>query len=109
MPNEVSVVFHPGVDLFSDATCTKPILDAKGVILETTSPGGVVKTLRIFPTTRTYFQKGKQVAFEWNMDKIWPPAWYRDADTGVISQAWLGSAEFLGRHLDEIFGPEPRT
>jgi hypothetical protein len=102
LPNEVNVVYHPGIEIFSDATCTKPISDAKGIILETTSPGGVIKTLRIFPTTRTHFQKGKQVAWEWNMQKVWPAAWYRDLDTGAIKEAWLSSAEFIGRHVDDI-------
>jgi hypothetical protein len=102
LPHEVYVVYHPGVEIFSDATCTKPIPDAKGIILETTSPGTVMKTFQILPTTRTHFQKGKQVAWEWNMQKVWPAAWYRDPDTGTITQAWVSSAEFIGRHLDDI-------
>jgi hypothetical protein len=102
LPNEVNVVHHPGVEIFFDAAATKPIPDAKGVILETTSPGGVMKMFRIFPTTRTHFQKGKQVAWEWSMQKVWPAAWYRDADTGTITQAWVSSAEFIARHLDDI-------
>lgn len=102
LPNEVNVVYHPGVEIFSDATCTKPIPNAKGIILETTSPGGVMKTFRIFPTTRTHFQKGKQVAWEWNMQEGWSAAWYRDPDTGAIREAWNSSLEFIGRHLDDI-------
>lgn len=102
LPNEVHVVYQPGVEIFSDAAGTQPILDAKGVILENTSPGGVTKTFQIFPTTRTHFQKGKKVAWEWNMQKNWPAAWYRDPDTGVIKVAWGSSAEFIGRHLDDI-------
>jgi hypothetical protein len=102
LPNEVNVVCHPGVDIFSDASCTKPIPDAKGVILESTSPGGVMMTLRIFPTTRTDFQKGKRVAWEWNIQRVWPAAWYRDPDTGAIKRAWEEAAEFIGRHLEEI-------
>jgi hypothetical protein len=102
LPNEVNVVYHPGVEVFSDALGTKPIPDTKGIILETTSPGGAIKTFRIFPTTRTHFQKGKQVAWEWNMQKGWPAAWYRDPDTGAIREAWGSSAEFIGRHLDDI-------
>ena len=102
LPNEVNVVYHPGVDVYSDSQCAKLIPDAKGVILETTSPGGVMKTFRIFPTTRTQFQKGKQVAWEWNMQKVWQAAWYRDPDTGAIKEAWGSSAEFVGRSLDDI-------
>lgn len=102
LPNEVNIVYRPGVEIFLDAACAVPIPNAKGVILETTSPGGVIKTFRIFPTTRTHFQKGKQVAWEWSMRKTWPAAWYRDPDTGAIKQAWVSSAEFIGRHLDDI-------
>ena len=47
LPNEVNVVYHTGVEIFSDATCINPILDAKGIILETTSPGSVMKTFHI--------------------------------------------------------------
>jgi hypothetical protein len=102
LPREVNVVYHPGVEVFLDADCTKPFPDAMGVILETTSPGGMMKTLRIFPSTRTYFHKGKQVTWEWNMQKVWPAAWYRDPETGSIRVAWRSSAEFVGRHVDDI-------
>ena len=102
LPNEINVVYHPGVQVFSDAGCTQPIPDVKGLILETTSPGGAMKSFRIYPTTRTNFQKGKQVAWEWNMQKVWPAAWYRDPDSHEIKQAWSQSAEFIGRHLDDV-------
>ena len=102
LPNEVNIVYDPGVEVFSDAAATKPISNAKGVILETTAPGGAIKTVKIFPTTRTHFQKGKQVAWEWNLQKTWPEAWYRDPDTGAVKQAWVSSAEFIGRHLEDI-------
>ncbi len=102
LPNEINVVYNPGVDIFTDEHATQLIPDAKGVILETTSPGGMVKTFRIFPTTRTHFQKGKQVSWDWNMKRIWPAAWYHDPDTGEIKQAWLSSAEFIGQNVDEI-------
>jgi hypothetical protein len=98
-PDRVDIVYHPGVELFSDDAGTKPFPGAKGIVLETTtSPGGVMKT--IFPTTRTHFQKGRKVAAKWNVQKVWPAAWYRDPDTGEIKLAWLSSAEFVGRHND---------
>jgi hypothetical protein len=102
LPNEMHVVYDSGVEIFSDEACTKLILNGKGVILETTSPGGVMKRHSIFPTTRTHFRKGKQVAWEWNMQLIWQSAWYREPDTGTIKPAWSSSAEFVGRHLDDI-------
>jgi hypothetical protein len=102
LPKETNVVYHPGVDIFSDKDCLTRIADAKGVILETTSAEGGVKKFRIFPTTRSHFQKGKAVAWEWNMQKRWGKAWYKDPDSGVIKVAWDQSAEFVGRHLDEV-------
>ena len=59
LPNEVNIVHHPGVDIFFDENATKLIPDAKGVILETTSPGGVMRTLRIFPNHSHSFSKGQ--------------------------------------------------
>jgi hypothetical protein len=102
LPKETNVVYHPGVDIFSDQSCVTRIADAKGIILETTSPGGVIKTFRIFPTMQSDFQKGKTVAWEWNMQKTWGKAWYRDPDTEIIERGWDSSAEFTGRHLDEV-------
>ncbi len=101
-PREVNVVYHPGVDLFADAELTALIPNTKGVILETAAPGGTTKTFRIFPSTRTHFQKGRQVAWEWNMHNIWGQAWYKDPDTGEVKPAFVSSAEFIGRHLDEL-------
>jgi hypothetical protein len=101
LPTEINVVYHPGVVVFTNPNCTNRIRDARGVILQTTSPNGV-KTFRIFPTTHSHFKKGEQVAWEWNMARIWPAAWFPDPDTGQIKEAWGSSAEFIGRHLDDI-------
>lgn len=101
-PREINVVYHPGVELFSDPELTQVIPNAKGVILETTAPGGTTKTFRIFPTTQTHFQKGRQVAWEWSMQNTWGQSWYRDPDTGEVKCAFHSSAEFIGRQLDEL-------
>jgi hypothetical protein len=102
VPTEINVVHHPGVDLYSDSNCEQKVPDAKGVILETTSPGGTTKSFRIFPTTRTHFKKGKGVAREWGFDRTWGRTWYRDPDSGQIKFAWDSAAEFVGRDLDEV-------
>jgi hypothetical protein len=102
LPNETNIVYHPGVDLFFDANGTRSITDARGLMLETTSPGRTMKTFRIFPTTHKNYEKGKQVTWEWNMDKTWPQAWYRDPDTHKIERAWDQSGEFVGRHIDDV-------
>ncbi|HUN84489.1 MAG TPA: hypothetical protein VMU48_08920 [Terracidiphilus sp.] len=102
LPSEVHEVYHPGVEVFFDPECTRVIPGVKGVILEATSPGGVMKTKRIYATTKPHFKKGKKVAWEWNIGKQWAAAWYRDPDTGETKSAWGGCAEFVGRHLDDI-------
>lgn len=99
---EVNVVYHPGVEVFPDPLCKTPIANVKGIILETESPGGTMKSFRIFPTTRTHFQKGKRVAWEWSSELTWGPAWYKDPDTHEIKKAWDSAAEFIGQHLDEV-------
>lgn len=101
-PREINVVYHPGVDLFANVELTERIPKVKGVILETTAPGGTTKTFRIFPTTQTHFQKGRQVAWEWSMQNICGQSWYRDPDTGEVKCAFNSAAEFIGRHLDDL-------
>lgn len=102
IPHEVNIVYHPGVTIYTDAECRNAIEDARGVILETLSPGGLTKTKRIFPTTRTHFKKGVRVAWEWSNGRRFGRAWYRDPDTGDVRDAWGGSMEFIGRPLEEV-------
>lgn len=102
IPHEVNVVYHPGVEVYSlpDGRGIRP--DIKAVVLETTSPGGAAKSLRAFPTTRTHFQKGKRVAWEWNRDLIVGESWYRHPDTDEITYGWTESMEFVGRSLEDV-------
>lgn len=102
LPREVNIVHDPQVPVFSDEALTVPIKEVHGVLLETHSPGGVSKTFHIYPSSQTHFTKGKQVAWEWNISLIVGPAWYRDTLTGESKTAWSSSAEFVGRHLDEL-------
>ena len=102
LPSEKNIVYHSGVPIFSDEFCKSEMKDVKGVVLETISAGGTMKSFRIFPTTRKHFEKGKHVAWEWNLEKTWADAWYKDPDTGEIRNAWGFSAEFIGRHLEDI-------
>jgi len=102
IPHETYVVLHAGVPIFADPQCTKRIDGATAVFLETHSPGGAAKTVRVFPTTRDHFVVGKRVAWEWSDARVFPQAWYREPDTGEIGTAWRSSMEFVGRHLDEV-------
>ncbi len=103
IPHETSVVFNPGVEIYSDKECTNKRNGVSGVILETTSPGGIERSHRIFPTTKPkYYEEGKKVAWEWDLSKIWDGSWYIDPDTSEKKEAWRSAGEFVGRHLDEI-------
>ncbi|SEM76837.1 hypothetical protein [Bradyrhizobium sp. OK095] len=102
IPLETNTVYHSGVAIYSDPNCTQLISDCRGLILETISPGGSQTMYRIFPTTRTHFEKGKRVAWEWDLSRVWGPAWYHDPETGEGKPAWHSSGEFIGRHLDDL-------
>ena len=77
-------------------------MDCKGLILEAIGPGGAKKTLMIYPTTQTHYQKGMYIAWEWNLTKVWDETWYKDPDSGEIKYAWTSAAEFIGRNLEDI-------
>lgn len=100
VPRERHVVLNPEVPIYGDADAHE-LLPGMGVLLETTSPGGAVITFRIFPTMRTHFRKGMEVAWEWNNSCRWGPAWYQDPQKG-LTKAWDGSMEFVGRDLSEV-------
>lgn len=102
LPRETNVVYEPSVPVYVDKELAGEMPGARGVILETTAPGGVAKSLRVFPTTRTHFQKGKQVAWEWNMQQVFPQAWYLHPVSKKSTEAWSSAAEFIGRHLDDL-------
>lgn len=103
IPHETNIVYHPDVEIFSDPKCTIPITNAKGLMLETLSPGGVEKSYRIYPTTKIgYYKKGERISWEWDLRNVWNDAWYKDPKTKEIKQAWNSSGNFIGRHIDEI-------
>ena len=102
IPRETNWVHHPAVDIYSDPECSILIKNGKGVILKSASSSGAKIFYRIFPTTRTHFQKGKKVAWEWSFLNGWSDAWYKDPETNEIKLAWVSSAEFIGRHLDDV-------
>jgi len=102
IPHEINVVYHPGVAVYSDPDGVNTRPEIKAVVLEITSPGGAAKTLRVFPTTRTHFEKGKRVSWEWNDGLVIGESWYRHPDSHEITYAWTESMEFVGRHLEDV-------
>ncbi len=104
LPRQLNIVYKTGVPIYSDPDCQHEITNATGVILESRSNEYAQFCYRIFPTTRSHFEEGRSVAWEWNMNDIWQDAWYRDPlePGGAIKLAWNSSAEFIGRHLDDL-------
>jgi len=100
-PRERNVVHRTGVEIYGDDGLTER-LPGWGVILETTSAGGAVTSYRIFPTTRTHFTKGMEVAWEWSDKERWDQAFYKDPDSGEVRSGWDGALEFIGRDIDDI-------
>lgn len=102
LPKEINWVHNEGVPIYSDPQCKNEISGVKGIILKTESPNGTKVSYRIYPSTKKHFKKGTRVSWEWGLEKTWKDAWYRDPATSEIKQAWNGSAEFIGRNIDEI-------
>jgi hypothetical protein len=102
IPHEVNYVHHPGVPVYSDRACTQEVKGVRGVILRTHSPDADTVSLRIYPSTRSHFQKGRMVAWEWSHEHRFGEAWYRDPETGDCKPAWSASLEFVGRNIDEL-------
>ena len=102
LPRERNWIHREGVPVYSDQECVHEIPGVKGVILRTESASGVTTTYRIFPSTNTHFRKGQRVSWEWNLDKTWSEAWYRDPDSNQIKLAWESAGEFVGRHFEDL-------
>lgn len=102
VPREINTVHRAEVPLYADPAGTQLVKGVTGLILETKQPDGRA-TYRIFPTTKQGHTVGRQVSWEWNQHgRKYGEMWYRDLDTGEMKPAWLGSMEFIGRHLDEV-------
>lgn len=66
------------------------------------SPGGIKRYRGIFPTTKTHFMKGQQVAWEWKPGHVWDSSWYIDPTSAQRLETWSSSLEFVGRPLGSI-------
>jgi hypothetical protein len=102
VPRETHIVHFPNAEVFSDPEARRLRTDCHAVILDTYSPGGAVRSLRVFPTTCTHFVKGMRVAWDWNSARVWGESWYKDPDDNEVKYAWTESAEFVGRNLEQV-------
>ncbi|MBI2521542.1 MAG: hypothetical protein HYV97_14085 [Bdellovibrio sp.] len=102
IPCEKHEVFETNIDLFSDKDLKSPVSLGKGLILKSTTASGVGFRIAIYPTTRTHFVKGRQVAWEWSFGNKWAKTWYYDKELKGPKVAWDSSAEFIGRHIQDL-------
>ena len=102
LPRERKWVHHEGVPVYSDQECLHEIPGVKGIIIKSESSSGAATRYGIYPSTRTYFKRGKRVSWEWNLAKTWPDAWYRDPDSNEVKLAWNSAGEFVGRHFEDF-------
>ena len=102
VPIELNHVYDPGIDVYEDADCTKLRPGIKAIVLETTNPDRSNKTLRFFPTTRTGYEKGQRLSWEWNPRIVILESWVRRPDNGAIEPVWKSAPEFVGRNLDDL-------
>jgi hypothetical protein len=93
----VSIIAHPNVVLYSDEECAKRREDVVGVIIASGTEEYGIKHKHIRPTTRvSYYEKGRRVSTEWNLENTWGATWYVDPDSGEKKKAWDSSGEFVG-------------
>ena len=98
IPHEVNYVEVPFTDTFADAEGTKKH-DFGAVVLRSLHPPAKDEELRAFPITQTNLPAGEALTWEWNMQQIYPEAWYRDPRSGDLVYGWTESAEFTGRPI----------
>jgi len=92
-----------GMEVFADPQADQAREGVREIILETEgSDATAMRLLRMLPTRKSDYQTGKRVAWEWNFERVFGASWYRDPDTHEVKKAWDSSAEFVGRHLDDI-------
>ncbi|HEX5927663.1 MAG TPA: hypothetical protein VFY45_27860 [Baekduia sp.] len=101
-PRERNFIKAFDIPIFTDPALTDRIDDATAVMLRTVAPTpDKTESERIFPTTRTDFVVGQEVAWLWDYSKSWGPAWYRHPDTHEVLEAWGGSVAFIGPPIDD--------
>lgn len=102
IPHERNYVYKFNVPIFKDSECTIPYEKGTAIILETYSANGVEKFKRIYPTTRTEYEIGMQLTWEWSFENKWDRAFYIDPDSNEKKEAWSSSAEYIGRDFKNI-------
>lgn len=101
IPHETNVIQFPSAKVFADADGTWTRKGVHAVVLNTTGPGGVVHSTRVFPTKRTDSKAGQKVSWSWDMSETWGESWYEDPEDHSIKYGWTSSAEFAGSPIPD--------
>jgi hypothetical protein len=103
VPRPTYIVRKANLPLYADKPCQNVMVGVRGVWLETFGPDGASQGMRIHPSTKPYAE-GMSVGWEWNTDRrqTWGNTWYQNPETGKCSQAWIESAEFVGRDISQV-------
>lgn len=102
LPRSHHIVVAANLEVFADPEGRELRIDVRAVLLKPEHPAtdGSEQPPRVFPTTKTHFEPGQEVAWEWGLDNHYDESWYRDPSTGEIKYGWRVSLEFVGRPLD---------
>jgi hypothetical protein len=88
-------VIEAGIPFYSDPECENEVRDAQIVIIQALDPEDDIQELDIVPSTQMY-QPGQYVSFGLEHKKVWSECWYRDPQSGEITQAWKVHVNFIG-------------
>jgi hypothetical protein len=102
IPLERHYVTGSKIPLFADSEGRHELKGVFGVELRSIGPRPRLPHDRIFPSTLDHFQPGMEVTWAWNNERTWGEAWYQSPETGKMTVAFGGSAEFAGLPLDDV-------
>ncbi|KQS79482.1 hypothetical protein ASG25_13285 [Rhizobium sp. Leaf384] len=90
------------VDLYADDHENSLItFGLRGIRLETRH-GDLPLQIRIYPTTKTWYEPGQLVSWDWDTKSVYGEIFYRDPIEGILKLAFNSSAEFIGQPLVDL-------
>ena len=88
-------VIAADIPFFTDEKCENEVQDARIVIIQALDPEDQIQELDTLPSTQGY-KPGQYVNLALEHKKIWDECWYRDPESGEITQAWKVHVNFTG-------------
>lgn len=106
IPHEVNYVEASFVETFADAA-GKERHPFHAVVLRSMHPPDGKEELRAYPVAKSNLPVGEPVTWEWNMEHVYPEAWYRSPRDDTLSYGWTEAAEFDGRPIHGVGARRP--